>query len=174
MTATFRYDRRLIVLHWLTAALIAGSWIGAQLIDFFPRDVRPSVRSAHILVGLVLTVALLARLVVRRGAGNTPPAAPGWLAIAGRIGHVLLYVLIAAAIGAGMANAWVRGESLFGFLSLAGLAPPDKALRRAIGGWHELAANALLVFALGHAAMALFHHYVLRDGLLRRMLPAAR
>jgi cytochrome b561 len=29
---------------------------------------------------------------------------------------------------------------------------------------HELAANAVLFVALGHAAMALFHQYVLRMG----------
>jgi cytochrome b561 len=40
-----------------------------------------------------------------------------------------------------------------------------------IGGWHALAANAILVVAGVHAAAALFHHYILRDPTLRRMLP---
>jgi cytochrome b561 len=29
-----------------------------------------------------------------------------------------------------------------------------------------------MIVALGHAAMALFHQYVLKDGLLRRMMRA--
>jgi cytochrome b561 len=40
-----------------------------------------------------------------------------------------------------------------------------------IGGYHALAANALAILAGLHAAAALFHHYVMRDDILRRMLP---
>jgi hypothetical protein len=36
-----------------------------------------------------------------------------------------LHVLVGGAIVAGMSNAWVRGDSLFGFFSMAGLAPAD-------------------------------------------------
>ena len=32
-------------------------------------------------------------------------------------------------------------------------------------------ANTILILAGLHAAAALFHHYVLRDGVLHRMLP---
>jgi cytochrome b561 len=36
-----------------------------------------------------------------------------------------------------------------------------------------LAANAIMIVTALHAVAALFHHYVLRDGVLRRMLPMA-
>jgi cytochrome b561 len=49
----------------------------------------------------------------------------------------------------------------------------DRALRRLIGDWHALAANAIMIVAALHAAAALFHHYVLHDRVLRRMLPMA-
>jgi cytochrome b561 len=49
--------------------------------------------------------------------------------------------------------------------------PANKALRHLIGDWHALAANAILILAGVHAAAALFHHFILRDGVLRRMLP---
>ena len=42
---------------------------------------------------------------------------------------------------------------------------------RLIHGWHALAANAILIVAGLHAAAALFHHFILRDATLRRMLP---
>jgi len=32
--------------------------------------------------------------------------------------------------------------------------------------------NAMMILALGHAAMALFHQYVLKDGLLLKMMRA--
>jgi len=34
---------------------------------------------------------------------------------------------------------------------------------------HMLVVNAMTVLILGHAGMAIFHHHVLRDGLLRAM-----
>lgn len=173
MSGGFVYDRRLMVLHWLTALLVAALWLGAQVIDLFPRGQRAPVVSLHILFGLTLAVVLAVRVVVRLTvAGARPPEGAGWLDRAAQWGHLALYVLVGGAIFAGMANAWVRGDSLFGFFSMAGLAPADRALRGAIGEVHELAANAVLFVALGHAAMALFHQYVLRDGLMRRMMPA--
>jgi cytochrome b561 len=36
---------------------------------------------------------------------------------------------------------------------------------------HFWAATVLIIMAAGHAFMALFHHYVLEDGALKRMLP---
>jgi cytochrome b561 len=44
-------------------------------------------------------------------------------------------------------------------------------MRRPITQWHGLAANILLGLALFHAAAALVHHYLWRDGVLGRMLP---
>jgi len=173
MADSFRYTRGMIVLHWLTALLIAAAWLGAQGIDWFPRDQRPPVVSLHMLAGIAVGVSLLARAVLRFG-GQTrlPPLAPGLLERVGHATHILLYLLMAAVVLAGLTNAWARGESFFGLLSLAPYAPTDRALRRTIGGLHELAANAILVVAGLHATAALFHHYVLRDTVLRRMLPS--
>ena len=41
-----------------------------------------------------------------------------------------------------------------------------------VGDVHALAANVLMIVVLGHALMALYHQYVLKDGLLRRMMRA--
>ena len=46
-----------------------------------------------------------------------------------------------------------------------------QSLRHLVGDWHALAANAILIVAGVHGAAALFHHFVLRDATLRRMLP---
>lgn len=171
MNTGFRYDRPMILLHWLTALLIAAAWLGAQAIDLFPRDQRPPVVSLHMLAGLAVGLMLVWRAALRFGGRVALPAAePGLMERAARATHVVLYALMAALVVLGIANAWARGDSLFGLLSLSA-APAERDLRRAIGGLHELAANAILVVAGLHAAAALFHHYVLRDGVLRRMLP---
>ena len=65
-------------------------------------------------------------------------------------GHRLLYVLMLAVPALGAA-AWYGGIEDAGEV-------------------HELAGNALMIVALGHAAVALWHQYVRRDGTLTRML----
>jgi len=45
------------------------------------------------------------------------------------------------------------------------------AVRRSINGWHELAANLILLVAFLHAVAALVHQYAWRDRLLNRMAP---
>ncbi len=41
-----------------------------------------------------------------------------------------------------------------------------------IGDIHEWVGWTIIIIATGHAVAALFHHYVLRDGLLYRMAPS--
>jgi len=128
----------------------------------------------HILIGVVLGSVLIVRLAWRAAKGGMrPPLDQGVLLVMARAAHILLYGLLVTTVGLGVCNAWVRGDSVFGLFSIPGFAPGDKALRDAVGGWHALAANSLLVLAGFHAAAALFHHYGLRDLTLRRMLPRA-
>ena len=168
------YDRITIWFHWLTAGLVAVIWALAQIIDLWPRGSggQVAMRSLHVTLGSVLVVVLLARLVWRHTGGRTlPPAETGWLGLAARVTHWLLYGLLAMALIAGIANTWVRGDSFFGLFKLVSFAPGNKAMRSLIGELHEVLTNLILIVAGAHAAAALFHHFVKRDGVLRRMLP---
>lgn len=163
------YDRVTIVLHWATATLVAVLWITGQTADYFPRGPwRLNVWSIHIVLGFVLALVLGARLAWRFGPGRALPAAdPGALHAVAKATHYLLYVLLLVVVGLGVANAIVRGYDLFGIAKLPQLG--DAEWRRPINDWHDLAANAVLALALFHAAAALAHHYLWRDGLLQRM-----
>lgn len=172
MSDSFRYPTTTILLHWLTAFLVASSWFVSQIIDLWPRGARMPVRSVHILLGLVLAVVILARIALRlAGRAGSPPHDPGLLNRLARAAHLLLYVLVIAEIVFGLANSWVRGESFFGLVTIAPFDPANRTLRQLVGDLHEITANAILIVAGGHAAAALLHHYVLRDNILRRMLP---
>jgi cytochrome b561 len=129
-------------------------------------------RSLHILLGVILGCVLVVRLAWRatRG-GMLPPLDTGLLLAIARVTHWALYALLIVAVGLGVTNAWARGDEIFGLFRIPQLIPGDRAFVHQIGGWHALAANAVLIVAGLHAAAALFHHYVLRDATLRRMLP---
>jgi cytochrome b561 len=179
-----RYDRFTILLHWTTAVLVVLLWAiaspdipmaaGVSLIDFMPNGPpRVVMRSVHITSGVVLIAVLLVRLSWRATSGRElPPADQGLWGTAAKLGHYALYALLVTTLLLGLANEWARGDSIFGLFNVPAFDPNDRALRKTVGNLHRWAANALLIVAAGHAAVALLHHYVLRDGVLRRMLPA--
>jgi cytochrome b561 len=170
-----RYDRATITLHWLTAILVSLLWTSGQTVDLPPAGLlRIDYRSLHITTGVLLAVVFITRVVWRTAHGEAlPPEGNVWLARLASIVHWVLYLLLPTALVLGLANVWARGDVIYNLFQIPALDPGDGALRRLIGDWHALAANAIMIVAALHAVAALFHHYVLRDGVLRRMLPMA-
>lgn len=168
-----RYDGISILLHWLTAGLVVILWTLGQCIDFFPKGApKVDARSVHITLGATLAVVLLFRVLWRAGAGRRLPLADsGWLGVTAKVVHYGLYVLVAVTVVLGIFNAWQRGDVLFNVYRIPQLVPGDRVLRRALSELHGDCADAVLILAGLHATAALAHHYLLRDGVLRRMLP---
>jgi cytochrome b561 len=172
-TQGLRHDRTTIAFHWISVVLVAVLWTIGQTVDVFPNGpLRIDYRSVHIVLGVALGLVVLARLGWRLTRRETlPPIDHGLLLVIARITHWLLYALLIVAVGLGLANVWVRGEVIFNLFVVPAYDPGNRALMRLIGGWHALAANTVVIVAGVHAAAALFHHYILRDATLRRMLP---
>ncbi len=174
---TEAYDRTTIRLHWATAFLVCWQWAQAHLIDLVSIVGTPGRRvmvGLHVLGGLLLVAVLLARLAWRHRGGVRLSHAAGSEGLVARAGHIVLYALLAAVLGFGLWLEWVRGDNLFGLVQVPAFDPGNRALRRAAADRHEFLANALLIFAGLHALVALAHHYIRRDGVLRRMLPGLK
>ena len=166
------YDRGTICFHWLTVALVVALWVIAQVIDDFPKGMpRIGARSTHIFLGAMLALVVVWRIWWRARHGR-PLAAPGpwWLAALARAAHRSLYAGLVAVILLGIANAWARGDNLFGLVAIPKLLPGHAQLRPAIESLHRVLANSLVIVAALHALAALWHHFRLKDDVLRRML----
>ncbi len=85
--------------------------------------------------------------------------------------HLALYAGLLAAVVLGLANVWVRGDTVFGLLRVPAFDGGNKALRASVENYHAYAANLLLAMSGMHAAAGLLHHYWMSDGILSRMLP---
>jgi len=169
------YDRRTIQLHWATAVLVGLLWGIAQIIDLFPKGApRIAVRSVHIVLGVLLGVLLLMRIVWRSRSGRgLPPANDGVAGYIAKIVHWALYAGLASVVLLGITNAWARGDSIFSLLHIPKLYPANPQLKPTVEYLHKTFANALLILAGAHALAAIVHHFILRDGVLRRMLPGS-
>jgi len=168
------YDTSTIVLHWLTALLVVALFVLAQVWESMPSGTpaRKPLQALHVSLGLVLTVVFVWRIIWRATQGaSLPPASRGMLQVTAKSMHYALYALLAAQIVLGFLFRWAQGEpfTFFGWFSIPKLLPLTREQRHFFGDLHNLAAWAIVVLAGLHALAALFHHYVLRDGLLRRM-----
>jgi cytochrome b561 len=168
------YDRRTILLHWVTATLVGLLWGIGQVIDLFPKgSPKIAVRSVHIVLGLLLAAILLIRIVWRTRSGRRlPPANQGVMGYFARLVHFVLYAGVASVVLLGITNAWARGDSLFSLWRIPKLYPDIPQLKPTVENLHATFANGLIILAAAHALVAIGHHFILRDGVLRRMLPS--
>lgn len=157
MVARRGYNVAQIALHWIVAALVIFNYVYSDDMGKALRDKLRGTETAglkldamiHVWVGVALLVLVILRLVLRRVRGAPPAPGSGLPQRAALWGHRLLYALLVAVPFLG-ALTWFAGL-------------------RQLGDAHELLASVLLWVAGGHALIALFHHYVLKDGLLTRM-----
>jgi cytochrome b561 len=173
-----RYDNVAIALHWTVALLVIVQFALAMTWDWFAKPTAKAMESVHISLGVLLAAAILARIAWRLLRGHQQSSLEGgWVAIASKGVHYLLYVLLVAQAALGFAFRWAQGHAV-GFFGLFAIPGPfgevERPLRRLLHEAHEWVGWAIVAIAFAHALAALYHHYVLKDGLLGRMLPAAR
>ena len=165
------YDNTTIRIHWASAFLIAALWALGQTADWFPRGpLRGAAWSTHFTLGAILLALYVVRIAWRfTGGRRLPGLGSGAMIKLAAAGQGVLYLLIALVLVLGVGNLFAHGSDVWGVFAFPKM--DDKTTRAIIAEGHELSANALLILALGHAAFAIAHQYVWRDGALARMAP---
>lgn len=171
-----RYSNLSIGLHWLMALLMVAVYACIELRELYPKgsDPREMLKTWHFMLGL--SVFLLAWLRLAVSLSNTKPdimpAPPAWQKAAASVMHVLLYALMLAVPLAGWLMLSAAGKPIpFFGLELPALIGENEELAKTIKEVHETAAEAGYYLIALHTAAALFHHHVVRDNTLLRMLP---
>lgn len=169
-----RYSSPAIFFHWAIFLLVALAYLAIEIRGPKGSDSRVFWMNVHLTAGtfvLVLSVLRVLWRVVSRVPEAIPQAALlRWLST---LSHVALYVFIIAQplLGIMMINLGGKPVSLDWLGVSFTLFGPDKVLRPTIKEAHELIGNAFY-FVIGlHALAALYHHFIRRDDVLRRMAP---
>jgi len=135
------------------------------------------MQSLHGSLMLLLLAVLALRIIWRIGPGRrVPPVATGLVEIASRIVHYALYGLLAVVVGQGLCFRWANQDplSFFGLFTTPAPYAFSKSQAHRIGDLHYWVATTIIILAGLHACAAPFHHFVLRDDVLWRMLPGRR
>ena len=177
-TTRERYGAVAQLLHWATAILVVVAFLygpggSEQRVYSTAKDFD---RQLHETLGLGVLALVVLRLVWRSfDASPEAPAMPPWMAVVSRLSHALLYLLLFAVPLAAIAGAWLEAHPLT-LLGGVRVPPPlaeDHSLGSAIATAHTWLGDTILWVAGAHAVAALYHHFVLRDRVLRSMLPGA-
>jgi cytochrome b561 len=127
----------------------------------------------HLGIGAALIAAMIVRIVWRLTHRPPPATLSPVLGALSRITHFFLYAALMVVPLLGWANASSRGwpVKLLGVLKLPALMPTGSPTGHVMGDVHGVLAWVLLALIGLHVAAALYHRFVLKDGVLQRMVP---
>jgi cytochrome b561 len=171
-----RYGLVAILFHWAMAILI----IGMLIVGLYMTGLKVSLQKLrlyglHKEFGLLVLFMVLFRLGWRLG--NIDPALPidmpSWQRFVARaVQWVLIGCMFAMPItGWMLTSAAGLAPSFFGLFTLPVLLAPNDDLRHLLGVVHQWLAYGLIGAICAHAGAALHHHFIVKDDVLRRMLP---
>jgi cytochrome b561 len=130
--------------------------------------------SAHKLIGFVVLLVMLARLFyrLRNGAPPDEPTLEWWQKAGSHVTHWALYaLLIAMPLGGWIGVQLYPSREIFGLFSLPAFLSPNQPLAETVLKLHGIGAKLIVLLLFAHIGAAIFHHFIRKDGVLRRMWP---
>lgn len=161
--------------HWVMAVLMIGMLaVGLYMSDLDFSDFKMSLYGYHKATGILILALVALRILWRFK--HTPPALPAdmkpYEKLLAKGAHYALYLamIIMPLSGWGMSSAGGHPISFFGLFTVPPLVEKNKELGGFFHETHEIAGYAVIVLIAFHFAAALYHHFVRKDDVLKRMI----
>jgi cytochrome b561 len=162
-------------LHWTIVILIIVQFFLAESADELPNGLEKlQWLTRHKSLGMLVLLLAVVRILWKVANKGLPtPAGTGMIRKAAAAGHGLLYLLILLQpiSGWAMSSAANFPVTFFGWFQFPALVAENHDLHEALEEVHEVLFYALVAVAALHVAAALYHHFFLKDDVLRRMMP---
>src|SRR5450830_1151522 len=172
-----RYTKPAILLHWLVALLIIAAFaLGLTMVNI-PGLTPTKLKyfSWHKWLGITILGIACLRLLWRLShpAPSYPLQMPRWQQTSAHALHLLLYFLIFAIPVSGYLYSLSAGVPVvyLGIVPLPVLLAPNPELKPLLKLIHYTLNMILLGSVIVHVLAALKHHFIDRDGVLKRILP---
>jgi len=175
--AVHRYGSIAQLFHWSIALMIAVMYaLGWYMADLaFTDPTKFVLYQIHKSIGITIFALAALRLLWRltHSAPPWPATMTTWEKLAAAGAHWALYGLIflQPLTGVLQSNAANFPIVFWGGIQLPALIAPNETADKLLLNAHHLLGNALAGLVLLHVAAALRHHIMLKDDVLRRMLP---
>jgi cytochrome b561 len=173
---TLRFSFLGQALHWCTAIAVLAAFVlgpgGSESRVY--AAARDADRQWHETLGLLVLALVVLRVVWRLGAKvPEPPAGAPWMTVAAKFVQVALYALLFAVPLTAIAGAWLEGHplTLLAGIRIGPLLAESRPAGPTIAEIHTWLGDAIVWLAGLHALAGLYHHVVLKDGVLASMVP---
>ncbi|MDD7909898.1 MULTISPECIES: cytochrome b [Pseudovibrio] len=160
--------------HWITAAgMLTMVPAGIVMINIGPGNLQNTLFDYHRSMGVVLFVITAMRLLYRYKV--PPPPLPSSIAIWQRtLAHatqwfLYMVLLVSPLLGWVATSAFGAPISVFNLFILPPIVAKDQALAEILFSFHTALGIMVSVAIVLHIAGALYHKYVLKDGVFERM-----
>lgn len=173
-----RYTNVAVFFHWLIALMIIGAFTMGLVMTDIPGLTPTKLKyySWHKWAGVTILGLVTLRLLWRltHKAPPYPASMPGWQQTAANALHGLLYVLMFAVPLSGYFYTLSAGFPVvyFGLFELPVLIAKNEELKPLLKELHFWLNMALAGCVGMHVAAALKHHFIDRDGVIKRMMPS--
>jgi cytochrome b561 len=172
-----RYTHTAIAFHWLIAVALGGAVsFGFYVHGLHMSPSRIRLVNWHKWIGVTLFLLVSLRLLWRitHPAPPLPSAMHPLVRLGANLSHIGLYVLMLAIPVTGWLMSSAKGFRTvwFGLVPLPNLVGRDAQLGIQLLELHETLNWLLIALVALHVAAALKHHFLDRDDVLLRMLPA--
>jgi cytochrome b561 len=178
MKQVTRFHPLLVTLHWLMAVLIIGALAGGFFLLAATPNTAPvkiDILRLHMAGGMLILFLMIVRLVARISTSKPADLVTG-NSTADRIApvtHYGFYVLIFLMAGTGYATALLAGLPEIVFAHSGAPLPASFGIfpTRMAHAWLAVLLAGLVVL---HVLAALYHHFIRKDGLFKRMAFGSR
>ncbi len=161
------------LLHWIVAiAIIALILVGYYMSDLPNSDGKYQLYSMHKASGVCVLIFIVIRLIWRimNITPSMPKDTPHWQVIAADVNIKFLYFLMLCQPLSGIFMSLYSGYPINVF-NLFTIQAFEKKIKLAslAKEFHEAFSVLLIICVSLHLLAALYHHFIRKDGLLRRM-----
>jgi cytochrome b561 len=170
MATPTRYNSWLVTLNWsIFLLVVALAGLGIYLDNSASAAQKPALLGIHMAVGLLTLILMVVRVFVRSVTPKPAPATTGsgFLDRVGKLTHILLYIFVIAANVTGVVAA-LQANVFPAVYEGVGMIPKDFSRVTTYAG-HVISLPFLIILILLHVGAALYHQFILKDGLMARM-----
>jgi cytochrome b561 len=177
-TRTDHYPATSKLLHWLVAVcVLTTAPVAIAMTRVGKGPTQDTLYFFHKSLGVLILVLMILRLINRLAVGAlaADPDIEPWQKAVSSVVHTSLYVLLLAMpiVGYIANSAYGAATPFFGLFELPSIVEKNEALATQLFAIHRWVGFLVIALVLLHVGAALYHQFIRRDTVLKRMLPRA-
>lgn len=165
--------------HWgIFALFVYMYYLALTMMDMKPSPEKWSMYGLHKSWGMVILFLVFLRISWRmmNPVPKDPEGFSKMQSLVAKAGHYALYLamIVMPVSGYTMSMAGGHGITVFGAWKVPDLIGVDKPLGGLAHDVHEISSTVIYFLVAAHVLAALYHHFIRKDDVLKRMLPSLK